>query len=114
LEISYDPDGRASVSRYDVGDFVRLRVSEGGEGAVGRAGDWGVVVAVDRGLGGGFDIQIAGYSESRTSPVKRLTGLTRRIVVPCDRRGVPIALPERVGLGRADAGLRQRRGTGGR
>ncbi|WP_338662391.1 hypothetical protein VQH23_19525 [Pararoseomonas sp. SCSIO 73927] len=110
MEISYDPDGRPYVSRYEVGDLVRLRASERGEMAMGRVGDWGMVVAVGRGWSENFDVQIAGYSEGRTSSLKRLTGLTRRAVVPCDRNGVPVSLPERSGLRAVDAGMTRKVG----
>ncbi|MBP0492644.1 hypothetical protein [Roseomonas indoligenes] len=110
MEISYDPDGRSYVSRYEVGDLVRLRASERGEMAMGRVGDWGMVVAVQTGLSESFDVMLAGYSERRTSSLKRLTGLTRRAVVPCDLNGVPIPLPERSGLRAVDAGMTRKLG----
>lgn len=92
MEIRHGPDGRAYVLRYDVGDLVRLRIDEIGDGAMGRAGHWGSIIDVAE-HGGALTIQLAGYSEPRNAPLQRLIGISRSIVVPCRRNGVPIALP---------------------
>jgi hypothetical protein len=98
MQIRYHSDDRAYVSEYEVGDFVRLRTNESGDGAMGRAGQWGSIIAVEKGRGAGLVIQVAGYSENRNSALQRLTGIPRSIVVPCDSNGVVMALPARRGL----------------
>jgi len=108
MEIAYETDGRVHVLRYEVGDLVRLRESEAGDCAMGVIGDWGAVIAVEGGMSERFDIQVAGYSRPRTSGLRRLTGLTRRAVVPCNRQGVPIDLPPREGFRKLDAGMTRR------
>lgn len=110
MEISYDPQGRPYVSRYEIGDLVRLRVSEEGDGAMGLIGDWGIVTAVEGPMSRSFDIQIAGFSRPRTSGVSRLTGMTCRMVIPCDRRGVPLSLPRQEGIRTLDAGMTRKLG----
>jgi len=108
MEIGYEADGQVRVLRYEVGDLVRLRESETGGLAMGMIGDWGAVIAVEGGMSERFDIQVAGYSRPRTSGLRRLTGLTRRAVVPCNRQGIPIDLPALGGLRTLEAGLTRR------
>ncbi|SHK39429.1 hypothetical protein SAMN02745194_04829 [Roseomonas rosea] len=96
--IGYNPDGRAYVARYEIGDLVRLRMDETGDGAMGRIGDWGCVIGIERGVAGLLDIQLAGYSEGKNSALQRLLGIPRKIVVPCDAFGIPIPLTEHAGL----------------
>lgn len=106
MEIRYGSDGKGYVSRYEVGDLVRLRVNESGDGAMGRAGQWGSVTAVGEGGGGPLNIQLAGYSEGRNSPLQRLIGIPRSIVVPCKPNGTPMDLPTgRAKRGEGTAGL---------
>ncbi len=92
MEIRYGTDGKGYVLRYQPGDLVRLRVNESGDGAMGRAGQWGSILAVGDG-GTSLDIQLAGYSEGRNSPLQRLIGITRSIVIPCKPDGSPMELP---------------------
>ncbi|MBP0446988.1 hypothetical protein J8J14_19610 [Roseomonas sp. SSH11] len=106
--IGYDHDGRAYVTQYEVGDLVRLRMDETGDGAMGKIGDWGAVIAVERGFGGRLDLQLAGYSERRHSALQRLLGIPRSIVAPCDRHGVPVPLEPRAGLREIEAGFSRR------
>lgn len=94
MKIRHNADGRAYVFRYEVGDLVRLRVDESGEGAMGRAGQWGRVTAVAAEPGGALDIQLAGYSEGKTSALPRLVGVPRSIVIPCTPSGTPAGLPD--------------------
>ncbi len=113
MELSYDAQGRACVFRYEVGDFVCLRTSETGEYAMGRLGHWGRVISVARrGPSETYDIQLAGYSESRTSTLQRLTRLTGNRVDPTDRNGVPITLSANEGVRGVDTSMRQK--VGGR
>lgn len=102
MEVSYDPEGQAYVSRYEPGDLVLLHASERGEGLAGKVGDWGRVVSVG-GDGERIDVEIAGYSQHRHSSLKRLTGIAKRMLVPCDRTGARVPLPPRAGLFRLDA-----------
>ncbi|TPG46923.1 hypothetical protein EAH89_24290 [Roseomonas nepalensis] len=92
MEIRYGTDGKGYVLRYQPGDLVRLRVNESGDGAMGRAGQWGSVITVGDG-GTSLDIQLAGYSEGKNSPLQRLIGIPRSIVVPCKPDGSPMELP---------------------
>ena len=101
MKLGYDSDGQAYVARYEPGDLVRLCSSERGEGLTGKVGDWGKVVAVDL-HSERVDIEVAGYSHGRHSGLKRLTGLPKRILMPCDRTGALVPLP-RTGLFRLDA-----------
>ncbi|SHK39452.1 hypothetical protein SAMN02745194_04830 [Roseomonas rosea] len=95
MQVRYHSDDRPYVAEYEVGDLVRLRISESGEGAMGKAGQWGCVIAVEGASGAKLDIQLAGYSERRSSAVQRLLGVSRSIVVPCDQTGRAVALPAR-------------------
>jgi len=97
MEIRYGADGRGYVSRYEVGDLVRLRVNESGDGAMGKAGQWGIVIAVEEERAGALNIQLAGYSEGRNSPLQRLIGISRSIVIPCKPNGAPLQLPAQPG-----------------
>lgn len=110
--IGYHPDGRAFVARYEIGDLVRLRLDETGDGAMGKIGDWGAVIGIEKGLGVRLDIQLAGYSEGRHSTLQRLIGIPRRILLLCNRQGIPIPLPDRVGLRDIEADLSRRVGRG--
>ena len=98
MQIDYDPDGKAFVSRYEVGDLVRLRLDERGDGAMGKIGDWGTVISIETSLGNRLNIQLAGYSERKHSTLQRLLGIPKNIVAPCDRNGIPVALPSKTGL----------------
>jgi ribosomal protein L21E len=93
MQVRYHSDDRPYVAEYEVGDLVRLRINESGEGAMGKAGQWGCVIAVDGASGAQLDIQLAGYSERRNSALQRLLGIPRSIVVPCDQAGRPVTLP---------------------
>ena len=95
MQLGYGTDGKPYVSRYEVGDLVRLRVNESGDHAMGKAGQWGSVTAVQDRPGGLLDIQLAGYSEGKTSALQRLTGIPRSIVIPCQTNGAPLDLPSR-------------------
>lgn len=105
MQIDYDPDGRAFVSRYEIGDLVRLRLDERGDGAMGKIGDWGSVISVEGGLSGRLNIQLAGYSERKHSAMQRLMGIPKNIVAPCDRNGIPVSLPSKTGLREIEADL---------
>ncbi|MBI0534112.1 hypothetical protein D9599_00795 [Roseomonas sp. KE2513] len=94
MKIRHNANERAYVFRYEVGDLVRLRVDEAGEGAVGRAGQWGRVTAVAAEPSGALDIQLAGYSEAKTSMLPRLVGVPRSIVLPCEANGALAELPD--------------------
>jgi hypothetical protein len=111
--IGYDPEGRAYVARYEIGDLVRLRRDETGDGAMGKVGDWGCIIAIERGQGWLLDIQLAGYSEGRHSALQRLLGIPRKIVVPCDAFGIPVPLTEHAGLRAIEANI-SRKMTKGR
>jgi hypothetical protein len=111
MQIGYDPDGRPYVAKYEVGDLVRLRLDETGDGAMGKIGDWGSILSVERGVGARLNIQVAGYSEGKHSMLQRLMGIPKSIVAPCDRNGVPISLPERLGLRDVEAGFSRRIGN---
>ena len=93
MRISYHEDGRPYVARYETGDFVQLRTDESGDGAMGKAGDWGSVLSVEGRTGSLLTIKLAGHSERRESPLQRLAGIPVSIVVPCDSRGEIIPLP---------------------
>ncbi|WP_431284214.1 hypothetical protein ACQW02_05230 [Humitalea sp. 24SJ18S-53] len=109
MRIEHDENGVARVVSYDLGDMVLLRIDEGGEMPMGRAGDWGAVVQISPG-GAHLDIKIAGHSASRKSTVRGLTDIPIRIVQPCDSAGKPIPLPHK---GVAVSGtLRERGGQG--
>ena len=93
MRISYHEDGRPYVARYETGDFVQLRTDESGDGAMGKAGDWGSVLSVEGRTGSLLTIKLAGHSQRRESPLQRLAGIPVSIVVPCDSRGEIVPLP---------------------
>ena len=114
MKINYHEDGRPYVARYETGDFVQLRTDETGDGAMGKAGDWGSILSVNGRTGSLLTIKLAGHSESRQSPLQRLAGIPVSIVVPCDARGEIIPLPRqrdirglRVSASTASAGTSQ-------
>lgn len=75
---------------FEPGDFVRLLRDEPGDPVTARAGEWGHVV---RNAGpAGIDVRLAGFSRPRTTELPMATGIPASILVPCDRRGVGIAL----------------------
>ena len=92
MKLRIDADGGEYVHKYEKGDFVRLRTDERGEGGMGKAGQWGRIASLDTSSGATFCVQIAGYSEPKNSSIQRLVGISRTIVVPCNRYGDPIPL----------------------
>ena len=97
MKVNYREDGTAYVSRFEPGDLVRLRTDEAGDGAMGKAGHWGSVTSVEGRTAGRLNIQLAGYSEKRQSPLQRLTGIPASIVLPCDAQGETVTLPPKFG-----------------
>jgi hypothetical protein len=94
MKIGFGPDQQMIVTHYEPGDLVALRTNQAGELAIGKAGDWGRVKAVDK--FGQLTIQLAGYSMPRDATVAALSEVPSRIVRPCDARGRPVEIkPDR-------------------
>jgi hypothetical protein len=97
MKIGYGPDQQVIITAYEPGDMVALLSDQTGEYAIGKAGDWGKVKAVDS--AGRLTIQVAGYSMSTASAVVNLSGIPSRMVRPCDTRGRPVTpMPDRARL----------------
>jgi hypothetical protein len=97
MKIGYDRDAKIGVKAYQAGDFVRLTADQAGDLGAGRAGDWGLVTAVD--TGGRLTIKVAGYSAPRDATLVFLSAVPPRLVRPCDAKGQPKPLrPERESL----------------
>jgi|GEM_PF-2387810 hypothetical protein len=90
MKIGYDRDADIIVKGFHVGDFVRLVADQGGDLGSGRAGDWGLVTAVD--AAGRLTIKRAGYSAPRNATLVSLSAVPPRLVRPCDANGRPKAL----------------------
>ena len=95
MKIGYDDNGEAIVTAYEPGDMVMLRADEMGPYATGRAGDWGRVTGFDSRTGQ-VTIAVAGYAYPKGGVIASLTGIPRRILLPCDSRGQPVALKRHI------------------
>jgi hypothetical protein len=89
MRIDYRPNGEASVTGYEAGDLVVLLANEPGDFGTARTGDWGKVAAVDS--AGRLTITLAGFSLPHSAPLRSISDIPPRIVMPCDRRGKPQA-----------------------
>jgi hypothetical protein len=87
MKIGYDRDAKIGVKAYQAGDFVRLTAHQAGDLGAGRAGDWGLVTAVDQ--GGRLTIKLAGYSAPHHAALVSLSAVPPRLVRPCDAKGQP-------------------------
>jgi hypothetical protein len=89
MRIDYRQNGEAVVMGYEPGDLVVLLVNEPGDFSTARAGDWGKVAAVDS--AGRLTITLAGFSLPNSAPLRGISDISPRIVMPCDSRGKPQA-----------------------
>jgi len=89
MRIGYRQNGEAIVAGYEPGDLVVLLVDEPGDFGTAKAGDWGKVTAVD--AAGRLTITLAGFSLPTSAPLRGISDISPRIVMPCDARGKPQA-----------------------
>jgi hypothetical protein len=89
MRIDYRENGEAIVAGYEPGDLVVLLVNEPGDFSTAKAGDWGKVTAVDS--SGRLTITLAGFSLPNSAPLRGISDISPRIVMPCDPRGKPQA-----------------------
>jgi hypothetical protein len=101
MRIAYLQDGTPRPV-FEAGDLVRLCHDDIGELVTFRCGEWGRVVRIG---GTEIDIQLAGFSRPRNTPVAFARGVPKHWVEPCNGRGLPVALRQR------DLDLTRRPGT---
>lgn len=105
MRVDYRQDGEAFVVAYEPGDLVVMLVKEPGDFSTAKAGDWGKVTAVDS--SGRLTITLAGYSLPHSAPLRSISDISQRIVMPCDARGKPQAPPPRMHRTANERTLRQ-------